>query len=89
MLWTVTDTDCTMFSVFQGPPTGGGPPGTPIMPSPQGKLSLMNIHECFFISVRSLLVFSLFLCIFTKYTVARIICRKKQEYLYDKIKLFT
>ena len=46
MSWTGTDTDYTVFSVFQGPPTGGGPPGTPIMPSPQGKLSLMNIHEC-------------------------------------------
>ena len=82
MLWTGTDTDSTVFSVFQGPPTGGGPPGTPIMPSPQGKLSLMNIHECSIISVRSLLVCSLFLCIFTKYTVVRNICRKKQELPY-------
>ena len=29
-----------VFTILQGPPGGGGQPGTPIMPSPQGKLKI-------------------------------------------------
>lgn len=33
------------LSLLQGPPGGGGPPGTPIMPSPGGELALLfNLH---------------------------------------------
>lgn len=31
---------------FQGPPGGGGPPGTPIMPSPAGKLCVYQMYMC-------------------------------------------
>lgn len=31
---------------FQGPPGGGGPPGTPIMPSPAGTLSCASLCLC-------------------------------------------